>query len=78
MTRSSLDEEQELEEFVQDWFWDEQSHEFARQVGAFLFQFMDYLETTGLSRRTLRKHSSNCWCIGSLECSYGSYVPQRH
>ena len=33
-------EEQGLEEYIEDWHWDEQSHEFARQVGAFLFQFM--------------------------------------
>lgn len=61
----------ELEEIIQDWYWDEASHEFARQVGAFLFQFIDYLETMGLSERTIRRHSSNCWSIGWLECSYG-------
>ena len=71
MTRNLLNEEQELEEFVQDWYWDEQSHEFARQVGALLFRFMDYLETTGLSRQTLNRHSRNCWCIGKFECDYG-------
>ncbi len=60
-----------LEEFIQDWYWDERSHEFARQMGAFLFQFVDYLETTGLSEATMRKHISNCWCIGKLECDYG-------
>ena len=64
-------EEQELEEYIEDWYWDEPSHEFARQVGAFLFQFMDYLETTALSERTIRKHESNCWLIGKLECDYG-------
>jgi len=72
-------EEQELEDYIQDWHWDEQSHEFARQAGAFLFQFMDHLATTGLSRRTMRKHESNCWCIGWLECSYGyhdTFSPQ--
>jgi len=64
-------EEQELEEYIEDWYWDEPSHEFARQVGTFLFQFMDYLETTDLSERTIRKHESNCWFIGKLECDYG-------
>ncbi|HEY73191.1 MAG TPA: hypothetical protein G4N99_07955 [Thermoflexia bacterium] len=63
--------EQELEEYIEDWYWDEQSHEFARQVGALLFEFMDYLETTGLSEQTIRKHESNCWVIGLLECQYG-------
>lgn len=64
-------EEQELERYIEDWYWDERSHEFARQVGAFLFQFMDHLETTGLSERVIRKHNSNCWLIGKLECDYG-------
>jgi len=69
---SSLNaDEQELEEYIQDWYWDEQSHEFTRQAGALLFQFMDYLETTGLSEQTVRKHESNCWAIGYLECQYG-------
>ena len=71
MVKDLLNEEQELEEFIQDWYWDEQSHEFARQVGTLLFQFMDYLETTGLSERTIRKHIDNCWGIGWLECGYG-------
>ncbi|MEA3338813.1 MAG: hypothetical protein U9R15_02500 [Chloroflexota bacterium] len=64
-------EEQELEEYIEDWYWDEQSHEFARQVGALLFEFMDYLETTGLSEQTIHKHEGNCWTIGWLECQYG-------
>ncbi|MBU0704684.1 MAG: hypothetical protein KKC18_12555 [Chloroflexi bacterium] len=69
---SLLDAEmQELEEYIEDWHVDEQSHEFARQAGALLFQFMDYLETTGLSEQTVRKHESNCWAIGYLECQYG-------
>ena len=28
-----------LEAFIQDWYWDEASHEFARQAGSFLFPF---------------------------------------
>lgn len=62
---------EELEEWIQDWYFDESSHEFAREMGAFLFEFLDYLETTGLSRRTLDKHASNCWLIGKFECDYG-------
>ena len=64
-------EEQELEEYIEDWHWDEPSHEIARQMGAFLFEFMETLETTGLSERTMRKHESNCWHIGYLACTYG-------
>ncbi|PJH75017.1 MAG: hypothetical protein CO064_08890 [Anaerolineae bacterium CG_4_9_14_0_8_um_filter_58_9] len=69
---------EELEKFIQDWHWDEASHEIARQMGAFLFQFLDHLEASGLSRQTMRKHESNCWCIGWLECGYGyhdSFTP---
>lgn len=60
-----------LENFIQDWYYDETSHEFARQVGTFLFKFLDDLEASGLTRRTLLKHKENCWCIGKLECDYG-------
>jgi hypothetical protein len=63
--------EQELEEYIEDWYWDGPSHEFAHQVGALLFEFIDHLDTTGLSERTLRRHESNCWTIGYLECHYG-------
>jgi hypothetical protein len=66
-------EEEMLEEYIQDWHADEPSHEFARQVGAFLFEFMDHLATTGLAESTLRKHESNCWAIGYLECQYGCH-----
>lgn len=62
---------QELEEFIWDWYCDEPSHDFARQMGAFLFRFLDHLESTGLSRQTLRKHTSNCWLIGKFEYDYG-------
>jgi hypothetical protein len=32
---------------------------------------MDHLATTGITESTLRKHESNCWAIGLLECQYG-------
>jgi hypothetical protein len=72
-------EEEALEEYIEDWHWDEPSHEFARQAGKFLFAFMDHLATTGLAESTLRKHESNCWVIGLLECQYGyhdTFSPQ--
>jgi len=68
---SAAQPDDELEEYIQDWHYDDASHEFARQVGMFLFQFFDHLEATGLSRAVMRKHESNCWCIGWLECDYG-------
>jgi hypothetical protein len=64
-------EDPELETYIADWHWDEKSHEFARQMGKFLFQFLDSLDDSSLSEQTIRKHESNCWCIGWLECDYG-------
>lgn len=61
----------ELEKFIEDWHWDEPSHQFARQAGQFLLQFIDHLATTGLSEQTFRKHASNAELIGYLTCQYG-------
>lgn len=65
------EENQRLERFIQDWHWDEQSHQFARDIGSYLFQFIDHLYEEGLSEKTIRRHRGNCWCIGILECQYG-------
>jgi hypothetical protein len=62
-----------LEAFIQDWHWDEASHEFAREAGTFLFKFIAELETAGLAEQTLRKHISNCQLVGLLTCQYGGY-----
>jgi hypothetical protein len=62
---------EELEDFIQDWHWDKKSHKFAQKTGNFLFQFINALEKQGLSERTIRKHTDNCWSIGILECQYG-------
>ncbi len=62
-----------LEKYIQDWYSDEPSHEFARQAGTFLLEFLDHLRATGLSERTLRKHRNNCRAIGKLVCDYGYY-----
>ena len=35
--------DQELEDFIQDWHWDEKSHKFAQELGTYLFQFIDHL-----------------------------------
>ena len=68
------DGEAELEEFIADWYWDEASHQFCREMGAFLFAFIDDLiENANLSERTIQKHIDNCWAIGNLTASYGSY-----
>ena len=63
----------ELEAFIRDWYWDPPSHEFARQVGRFLFEFLDDVAAEGLADQTIRKHANNCWLIGKFTCDYGDY-----
>jgi hypothetical protein len=48
----------ELEAYIADWYGDEKSHKFARQVGRFLFEFLDSLDDSNLSEQTIRKHES--------------------
>ncbi len=66
-----MDNTEKLESFIRDWYYDERSHQFARQAGQFLLRFVDDLEASGLARQTVRKHRSNCWLIGKFECDYG-------
>lgn len=63
----------ELESFISDWHWNQESHAFAQELGAFLFGFMDYLVQSGASERSYRTHSGNVWCIGYLTSEYGCY-----
>lgn len=73
------DAQAELEDFIEDWHWDAASHEFARQVGQFLFAFLDDMDTENLSDRTYHKHVDNCWLIGKFTCDYGyreTFSPQ--
>jgi hypothetical protein len=61
----------EIEEFIQDWHWDEKSHTMSFEMGAFLFGFFDSLYESKLSDKTITKHESNVWGIGYLTCNYG-------
>lgn len=62
----------EIEKFIQDWFWDEESYELASELGKYLFGFMqDIEENSGLKEKTIKKHKSNCWSIGILIYQYG-------
>lgn len=36
-------EKQELEDFIQDWYYGEPSHRFVKDLGIYLFQFIDHL-----------------------------------
>ena len=62
---------EQLEHFIQDWHWDEASHQLAREMAEFLFAFLDSLKEAGTSERTLRTYTDNCWSIGILSCGYG-------
>lgn len=62
---------EEIEDFIEDWYFDTASHDFAKTLCSFLFDFIDSLERDGLSERTIQKHLDNCWAIGKLECDYG-------
>jgi hypothetical protein len=68
---TEIENNEELEDFITDWHWDRKSRKLAREMGKFLFQFIDYLEKQGFTERTIRKHADNCWSIGKLECDYG-------
>lgn len=70
MTPSDEDN-QEIEDFIEDWYWDEKSHKFAQNLCRYLFQFIDHLYEQRLSEKTVQKHLDNCWSIGLLECGYG-------
>lgn len=65
------EKDQEIEDFIEDWYFDQPSYEFARQLCLFFFQFIDTMEEEGLSAQTIQKHLDNCWSIGKLECDYG-------
>jgi len=67
------DAQAKLEDFIEDWHWDAASHEFARQVGQFLFEFLDDMDAEDISDRTYNKHVDNCWLIGKFTCDYGYY-----
>ncbi len=63
----------DLESYIHEWYWDEESHAFARQLGQFLLDFMDGVARSGLSERTVKRHGRNSWLIGRFVCRYGYY-----
>lgn len=64
---------QELEDFIEDWYYDENSHQYAQELGQFLFEFLEDLKSQNLSEKTIRNHRNNCSCIGSFQCGYGYF-----
>jgi len=65
--------EEHLEDYIQDWHWDEKSRKFARNMALFIFEFFGYLKSQQLSESTRRKHESNCQLIGKFVADYGYY-----
>ena len=51
---------EDLENFIEDWYWDEESHKYAQKLGLFLFRFLQDLKEQKLSEKTIRKHTDNC------------------
>lgn len=76
----NLERKKNIENFIEDWHWDAKSHQFAFELCAYLFDFVDYLKEKGnLKEKTIRKHQSNCWSIGILISRYGyheKFTPQ--
>jgi len=61
----------EIEEYINDWHWDEESEKYAFEIGKFLFSFMNYLEDQKLSSRTKKNHLDNVYLIGMFDAGYG-------
>lgn len=62
---------EEIEEYVHDWHWDEDSEKYAFELGKFLYSFMSYLDDQNLSERTKRSNQDNIGLIGMFEAGYG-------
>ena len=78
MKLMSLNEDQELEDFIEEWYYGDEMRQFAEPLGRYLLQFIDHLHGLDISEKTRRKHMDNCWYIGYLECNFGyrdEFVP---
>lgn len=67
----SLKEDQELEDFIEEWYYGDEMRQFAEPLGRYLMEFIDHLQGLDISEKTKRKHIDNCWYIGYLECNFG-------
>ncbi len=68
-------EGKQLEDFIEEWYWDEKSLQTARQLGGFLLIFLDdMIENSGLSEKTIQKHIDNAWNIGYLLVHYADHA----
>ncbi|MGK7946691.1 MAG: hypothetical protein AB4058_19705 [Microcystaceae cyanobacterium] len=62
---------EDLESFIDEWYWDEKFHQYAQELGQFILGFLHHLTEQNLSKKTIKKHTDNCWLIGAFECGYG-------
>ena len=62
---------EEIDDYIQDWYYGDKHYELAFELGEFLWYFLDYINYLDVSESTKKKHRSNCWCIGRLESNYG-------
>ena len=66
---------EELEDLISDWHWDDESYEYASEMGKFLLGFKKYLTTLDLSLRNLRNHHENIYLIGMFIAEYDFNSP---
>ena len=66
----------EIETYVENWYYDDVSKVYAFEMGKFLFGFIKYLDSLNMSERTLKNHKDNLYAIGMLELNYGVYVEE--
>ena len=64
MNRVMLD----LETLIHDWYWDETSHQFAREAGAYLLQFIQHFRAAGATESKIQENLDNVWLIGAWLC----------
>jgi hypothetical protein len=63
--------DQELGDFIGEWYYGDEMYRFAKPLGRYLLEFIDHLSEQNLSEKTRRKHIDNCWYIGYLQCNFG-------
>lgn len=60
----------EIEDFIEDWYFDDDSYQHVFDCGAFILGFTRYLDTLNKSERSLNKHRENVYLIGHFYCNY--------
>ena len=61
---------EKIDDFIKNWYWDENSKPKAFEIGKVCFAFLSFLEER-LSPKTIRIHTENLFWIGIFENQYG-------